>query len=186
MGPYARWMHDSFKEILVNSCDEYMQSSDRGTDKTRSNLIARVSTDITNIAKEKKAAVPDDLEKVILHFISHPIGDSKFFQCVRTWFGNYASGHSKNDRAGTSKADTRGHPTSTRTWTAKSVCGYHYSKRVSEEHKKLSEGVEKNIGKYHAALSMVFNELTEAEQQRCERDAAEWNSKPLPDDVQQK
>jgi hypothetical protein len=51
---------------LLDSCDEYLKSSDRGTDKTRSQLITRVSKDIADIAKENSETIPDDLEKVIL------------------------------------------------------------------------------------------------------------------------
>ena len=50
----------------------------------------------------------------------------------------------------------------------------------------LSNGMEKNIGKYHAALANIWNELTEEDHKQCEDDAVEWNAKPLPDDVQQK
>ena len=66
------------------------------------------------------------------------------------------------------------------------MCRHHYSDCVSKEHKKLSNGGEKNIGKYHAALATVFNTLTAEEQRQCEDDAVEWNIQPLPDDVQQK
>ena len=57
---------------------------------------------------------------------------------------------------------------------------------MSKEHKKLSDGGEKDIGKYHAALATVFNTLTAEEWRRCEDDAIEWNTQPLPNDVQQK
>ena len=107
-------------------------------------------------------------------------------QCVRTWFGNYASGHCKGERSTKAKNDTCGHPTSSRSWRAKSVCGHHFADHVSDEHKWLSNGAEKDIGKYHAALAAVFNELTDAELKRCKDDAIEWNTKQLPDEIQQK
>ena len=66
------------------------------------------------------------------------------------------------------------------------MCGHHYSDRVSKEHKKLSDGGEKDIGKYHTALATVFNTLTAEERRQCEDDAIEWNTQPLPNDVQQK
>ena len=53
----------------MDACDEYLQSTDRGNDKTRSKLITRVAKDITDIAKEKNEALPDNLEKVILMFL---------------------------------------------------------------------------------------------------------------------
>jgi len=87
---------------------------------------------------------------------------------------------------GMSRSGTRGHPTSTKTWTAKSVCSHLFSGRISDEQKRLSDGVEKDIGKYRAALSNVFEELSEEEVQQCEEAAQEWNTTPLPDEVQRK
>ena len=107
-------------------------------------------------------------------------------QCVRTWFRNYASGHCKGEQSTKAKNDIHGHLTSSRSWTAKSVCGHHFVDCISDEHKQLSNGAEKDIGKYHAVLAAVFNELTDAELKRCEDDAIEWNTKPLPDEIQQK
>ena len=72
MPPYARWVHGSFRDVLIESCDEYLKTSDRGNDKTRSKLVTRVSNAITEIAKREKETLPDDLEKVN----SHPVGSS--------------------------------------------------------------------------------------------------------------
>ena len=69
---------------------------------------------------------------------------------------------------------------------AKSICGHHHAEHVSDEQKRLSEGSKKDIGKYHAASATVFNALTMTKRKKCEEDAIEWNSQPLPDDVQQK
>ncbi len=110
----------------------------------------------------------------------------KHAQSLRTWFGNYASGNAKDDRPGRSKSDTRGHPTSARAWTAKSACGHIFADQVSIEQKALSDGGEKDIGKYRAALSKVFDDLSEEEVKQCEDSAIEWNNKPLPDDIQRK
>ena len=85
-----------------------------------------------------------------------------------------------------SKSDTRGHPTSTKTWTAKSVCSHIHSKRISDEQTKLSNDGDKIIGNYRAALGKVFEDLDEVELEECENLAVEWNTKPLPDEIQQK
>jgi hypothetical protein len=85
-----------------------------------------------------------------------------------------------------SKSDTRGHPTSSRAFTAKYVCGQIYTDRVSDEQKKLSDDGDKAIGKYHAALAKVFTQLSEDEQRECESRAAEWNKGALPDELQRK
>lgn len=64
MAPYSRWVHASFKQTLLDSCDDYMETNDRGTDKSRSKLITRVAKEITDIAQERSETLPDDLEKV--------------------------------------------------------------------------------------------------------------------------
>jgi hypothetical protein len=71
-------------------------------------------------------------------------------------------------------------------WTAKSVSAHIFTERISDEQCKLSNDGDKAIGKYHAALANVFNELTEAEVKRCEDIAVEWNTKPFPDEMQRK
>jgi hypothetical protein len=104
---------------------------------------------------------------------------------VHNWFGNYATGHAKDAKLSKSKSDTRGHPTSSKSWTAKSVCGHLFTKRISDEQMRLSDG-EKEIGKYHAALSNVFDELNVEELKQCEETAVVWNTQPMPDDMQRK
>jgi hypothetical protein len=66
---YARWVYPSFKEILIAACDEYVASNDRGNDKQRSNLIARVARDIADVPLKKEEVVPDDLEKVFIPLV---------------------------------------------------------------------------------------------------------------------
>jgi hypothetical protein len=65
MAPYARWVKESFKQTLIDSCDEYLDTNDRGNEKHRSKLITRVADEIGAIAKDKTEDVPDDLEKVL-------------------------------------------------------------------------------------------------------------------------
>ena len=62
------WVHPSFRQILLDHCNEYINSSDRGSDKTWSKLITRVSKDITDIAEV--IPLPSDIEKVINWSIS--------------------------------------------------------------------------------------------------------------------
>ena len=64
MSRYTRWVHDSFKHILVDSCDGYLQTNDRGIDKGCSKFIAQVAADIADSAGESDVALPNDLEKV--------------------------------------------------------------------------------------------------------------------------
>jgi hypothetical protein len=64
MGPYSRWVQPSFKQTLLDHCDEYLDTTDRGNDKSRSKLITKVANDILAIAADQ-AALPIDLEKVL-------------------------------------------------------------------------------------------------------------------------
>jgi hypothetical protein len=66
MSPYSHWVHPSFRQTLVNYCDEFLRTNDRGTEKTWSKLITQVSQEITDIVKgQEDVNVPDDLEKVL-------------------------------------------------------------------------------------------------------------------------
>ena len=70
MAPYTHWALPSFRKIPVNHCDEYLNSTDYGTDKTCSKLITQVAKDITDIARQREEKIPDGLEKVIsLHIL---------------------------------------------------------------------------------------------------------------------
>ena len=106
------------------------------------------------------------------------------FKSVRTWFGNYAGGNAKEARPAKDKSDTRGHLTLSKAWTAQSVCSHIHTDRISEEQKSLSKASEKDIGKYCAALSNVFEVLSECKLKQCEDLAVEWNTKMLPDAMQ--
>ena len=66
------------------------------------------------------------------------------------------------------------------------MCTHLFTDRISDEQKRLSDGAEKDIEKYRAALSTIFEQLSEAELKQCEDTAVEWNTKPLPDDLQRK
>ena len=66
MSPYNRWVHMSFKEILLSYCDKFIESSDHVPDRTRLQLVTKVSNEIADIAKElTDASLLEDLEKVI-------------------------------------------------------------------------------------------------------------------------
>ena len=66
------------------------------------------------------------------------------------------------------------------------MCGQVFTDRVSEEQKWLSDAGEKDIGKYRAALSNIFEQLSEAELKQCEDAVVEWNTRTLPDELQRK
>jgi hypothetical protein len=107
-------------------------------------------------------------------------------QVIRTWFGNEAPGYAKGDSGKKSKVDTRGHPTSVRSWSGLSVCGSIHSDKVSELQLRMSGGGEKNIAHYKPALSEVWGKLSEEEKENCETLAKEWNTTQLPEDVQRR
>jgi hypothetical protein len=64
------------------------------------------------------------------------------------------------------------------------VCTHLFADRILEEQKTLSDDGEKDIGKYRAALENVFEQLSDDEVKQCEVVAVEWNTKPLPDNIQ--
>lgn len=107
-------------------------------------------------------------------------------QVIRTWFGNEAPGYANGDGGKKSKVDTRGHPTSFRSWTGQSVCGSIHAKKVSEVQLRMSGGGEKNIAHYKPALSEVWGSLSPDDQKECENMAKKWNTTPLPEDVQRR
>ena len=61
------WVLPSFKNILIDSCQEYVNTTDKGKEKTRSTLIARVAGEVREVVEGTSDTVPDDLEKVQLH-----------------------------------------------------------------------------------------------------------------------
>ena len=99
MSLYNHWVHTSFKEILLSYCDEFIESSDHVPDRTRLQLVTKVSNEIADIAKElMDASLPEDLEKVIPIFNINIKDIDLYVQCVWTWFSNYASANSKRGR----------------------------------------------------------------------------------------
>jgi hypothetical protein len=64
MAPYTRWVHKSFKKVLLASCDVYLASKNWGPEKMRTKLIKTVLEEITQISEQTHEAIPDDLEKV--------------------------------------------------------------------------------------------------------------------------
>lgn len=103
---------------------------------------------------------------------------------IRTWFGNEAARYATGDAGKRSRVDKRGHPTSSRSWTAKSVCGKLHSHLVAEVQTRLSGGTEKHLAVYSAALGEVFTGLSDEEKEHCEQLATVWNAGDLPEDVQ--
>jgi hypothetical protein len=58
------WVLPGFKNILVESSNEYLKSTDKGKDKARTSLIVRVAGKIRQAVEETNDSLPDDLEKV--------------------------------------------------------------------------------------------------------------------------
>ena len=74
----------------------------------------------------------------------------------------------------------------TKAWTAKLVCGYILLEEISEEQILLSGGGEKDIGKYHAALTKIFSKLEEDNLKKSEGLEIKWNTQSLPNNVQRR
>lgn len=64
MSTYNRWVKDSFKHILTEACDEYLKTNDRGSEKTRSIFLDRITREIEEFQTKAKDKVPDNLRKV--------------------------------------------------------------------------------------------------------------------------
>src|ERR1700733_6798828 len=58
------WVLPSFKQILIDSSNEYVNTTDKGRDKARTTLISRVAAEIRNTIDGTVETVPTDLEKV--------------------------------------------------------------------------------------------------------------------------
>lgn len=85
------------------------------------------------------------------------------------------------------KRDKRGHPTSVKSWTPRTVCGSLHVERVSEVQRRLSGGGEtKDIGQYGRALAEVFGELSEDELEQCTTLAEQWNADVPSEEVQRR
>jgi hypothetical protein len=59
-----KWATPSFREILVEHCQAFLDSNNLGKDKSRSKLIQQVAEEIQASAKESGEKVPPDLQKV--------------------------------------------------------------------------------------------------------------------------
>ena len=57
-----KWVNDSFKSILQDNCQEYLQSNDMGKHKARTELINEVAQKIREAAPGFD--FPNDLNKV--------------------------------------------------------------------------------------------------------------------------
>ena len=58
------WVLPSFKHILIDFSEEYLNKTDKGKDKARSALVTTVAHDIRDAVKDTGDSLPDDLEKV--------------------------------------------------------------------------------------------------------------------------
>ena len=66
------------------------------------------------------------------------------------------------------------------------MCSHLHAEQISDEQRSLSDNGEKDIGKYCTTLVKVFETLSDAEKKACEDLTAEWNTRDLLDDIQQK
>ena len=64
-----KWVLPVFKDILIDASEEYLNSTDKSKDKTRTAMINRVAGDIRMAIEGTQDSLPDDLEKVtpLLH-----------------------------------------------------------------------------------------------------------------------
>jgi hypothetical protein len=79
------WFQPLFKHILVESCEEFINSSNKGKHKTRSTLINRVAEEIRQAVEGTNDTLPSELEKVI--FAYPPYLRSSIYHCRRSEHG---------------------------------------------------------------------------------------------------
>jgi hypothetical protein len=58
------WVLSSFKQLLIDASEEFMNTSDKAKDKPRTALVARVADQIRQIVDGTEDRLPDELEKV--------------------------------------------------------------------------------------------------------------------------
>ena len=61
------WVQPSFKNILIDACQEYLNTTDKGKEKLRSALITRVAEEIRLVVAGTADTLPEDTEKVHYH-----------------------------------------------------------------------------------------------------------------------
>jgi hypothetical protein len=148
-----------------------------------------VTEDITTAMNEENDLVHADLAQVWIHTFIDVYIHCQIGQAVKVWFQNKAQGVVEGTGAPSvnPRHEKRGHPTSSKPWTAKTVCGSIFSICVDNEQCCLSGTTgSKDIGKYTPALGLVFEALSTDEMAKCESLAEEWNTAELPDEVLRK
>lgn len=58
------WVLRAFKQILIDSSEEYMNTTDKVKDKPRTALVTRVADEIRQVVDGTDTRLPDELEKV--------------------------------------------------------------------------------------------------------------------------
>jgi hypothetical protein len=64
------WVRPSFKQILIDCSQEYLNTTDKGREKTRTAMISRVADEIRKTVEGTEDTLPEELEKVQLSLMN--------------------------------------------------------------------------------------------------------------------
>jgi hypothetical protein len=185
-----KWVNESFKSILLDNCQAYLDSNDMGKHKTRTLLINEVAQKIRDAALGSD--LPNDLNKVgDVEFQMNQ--ESTYFvsQRITTWFGNEAKRVAGEGGQAATKPDKNGRKNNPgKRWNKRLVAAEIHRPRLNEIHKEKMEEYagdgQAHLRTYSTAVSELIKELSPEELADCEELAELWNKEPVPQDVQQK
>jgi hypothetical protein len=60
------WVLPSFKNILIDASQEFLNSTDKGKDKARTALVMRIAGEVREAVATSGDPLPEELEKVCL------------------------------------------------------------------------------------------------------------------------
>ena len=183
------WVKDYFKHILVDAAESWILAKHKASGTNREEVVKTVTDEIEAAMQEKNDIAHLNLTQVWIHANLKSCIHCIVRQAIKTWFQNEAQGVVQGpvDHPVPARREKRGHPASSKAWSAKTVCGNIFSERVDEEQRRLTGTPGgKDIAKYNPALGLVFEALSADELARCETLAEEWNAADLPEEVLRK
>jgi hypothetical protein len=184
-----RWVQDSFKSILLENCQAFIDSKDLGKNKAQTQLISDVAEKIRQVAHGSE--LPTDLNKVgVVH---NPFGRAINVQgqCIATWFGNEARRVVGAEGDSANNSHTRGRTGNhAKQWNKRLVAAEIHSDRFNKIYRKkiqeyTGEG-QANLRTYSISVTALLEELSDEELQECQGMADIWNKQAVPRTMQQK
>jgi hypothetical protein len=176
------WAIDEYRAVLEGHCAEYMTS----TKGERAEIIDEIVEMLKGVELHAgvKKPLPEGLEKVCkLQVISRIWLSSLHKQKVENWYRNYG----KQYLQGSVQVESaKGHK---KAFTTRTVFWRKYEDRIREVLGPLRDAepdkTKKNLT-FQAAVTTIWNELSEEEQDECRKLAHKYNSEAVPVEMQQR